>query len=439
MIDLKLNFLRFRHGAAARSLRRLISFVILGPGSWPAEFVRPSGNATESAVSSSNLYVHIPFCRTICPHCPYVKCRYEEGKAKCYREAIFREIDSHLENRPPGRVRTLYFGGGTPLLCPDLVSGALERFADRMCEDPEIGIELHPLDCDKHLPDWLRGQGVTHVSLGVESFDPGMLKQLGRGYGPDQAERALIRLLECGFECVDANVIYGIPGQGPESALSGAARCVEIGAHQVSAYPLIAFEGTPLGHRVRHRGDMTYGVRKRLWTQREMARVMAALGLGRTSIWSFCKPGIRPYTTVTRCDYQGFGLGAGSLLDGVFSFNTFDLEAYCKQQRPGPALCLKAGERSRRLHWLYWAAYRTRINGAEYRARFCRDLDRDFRSWFRVLSGLGLARKNGEEWRLTDRGADWVHRLQSLFSLSFIDQLWSRCKTEAWPERVVLK
>lgn len=439
MIDLHVNFLRFRHRPIARVIRRLTSFLLIGPGNWPTEFVKPTTNRLQIESGSPNLYFHVPFCRSICPHCPYVKCSYEQAKAECYRTAVLRDLDDYLHRYTLKRIHTLYFGGGTPSLCLDLVDDVLERCSHLLDADTEIGIELHPLDCGSRLPSQLRSRGVTHVSLGIETFESGLLKKLGRGYTPKRAEEALEQLLSEPFECVDANLIYGIPGQQPDDALSDAMRCAEIGAHQISAYPLIAFEGTPFGRRSSRRRGMRYGVRRRMQTQRRMALVLTSAGFIRTSIWSYSKYGVRPYTTVTRSDYKGFGLGAGSLLDGVYSFNTFNLEAYCALQRAETALQMQANDRMRRVHWLYWAAYRTRIDGIEYRERFNRDLERDFRPWLQLLSGFGLAKREGLVWHLNHRGADWVHQLQSLYSLSYIDQLWKQCDMEPWPERVALK
>lgn len=99
---------------------------------------------------------------------------------------------------------------------------------------------------------------------------------------------------------------------------------------------------------------------------------------------------------------------------------------------------MQASERFHRFHWLYWSAYRTVIDPVAYKRLFNRDLEDDFRIAITLAKEMHFLHVNGNSWRLTDRGADWVHRLQSLYSLSFIDQLWTKCKEEPWLPRAIL-
>lgn len=234
---------------------------------------------------------------------------------------------------------------------------------------------------------------------------------------------------------MDVNLIHGIPGQDPTAAIADAQRLLHEGIHQLSAYPLFGFAHTPLGEQG---GIGPAGDRDRLRAQRGIARVCRDAGLARTSVWSFTRPGVSPYSTVTHEDYVGFGAGAGSKVDGVFWFNTFDVPAYIACETPRPALVLEVGERLRRLHWLYWALYGTQVPAARYRALFHRAVDADFGWLLGALVTSGFARRVPDGWTVTERGAIWGHRLQALFSLSCIDTLWTRCQGEAWPREVAL-
>ena len=70
---------------------------------------------------------------------------------------------------------------------------------------------------------------------------------------------------------------------------------------------------------------------------------------------------------------------------------------------------------------------------------FDRDLARDFGGLFALLRMLGLARRDRSRWHITEAGAIWMHRLQQLFSITYIDEVWSQCGKEAWPSQVVLE
>jgi oxygen-independent coproporphyrinogen-3 oxidase len=172
--------------------------------------------------------------------------------------------------------------------------------------------------------------------------------------------------------------------------------------------------------------------------QRRVSQMCLDRGYVRTSVWSFTKKGKAPYTTVTRDSYRGFGAGAGSKIDGLFSFNTFSVDAYSSAALHRPALVLRSNEKFRRFHWLYWQIYRTEIETREYARLFGRSVEEDFKTIFFILKSLGWIHKENGVWRLKEAGVDWSHRLQSLFSLTFIDTLWTKCQNEAWPERVEL-
>jgi len=368
-----------------------------------------------------------------------LKFPHSHQQARAYQIALLRDFKFYLAHQGVLPIQSLYFGGGTPSLCPELIEEVLGLAAPKLADDAEIGIELHPQDCGEDLFRWLNANGFTHVSLGIESLDSNLLDHLSRGYKPNGALSALDQAVDGGFECVDVNLIYGIPGQNSKDSVEDAVECMAHGADQISAYPLIAFEGTPLGKRYEAGRKKPNCFLSRMKTQREIARALAKNGFRRNSIWCFSRESRRPFTTVTRPDYRGFGAGAGSLSQGVFYFNTFNLAAYCAQARPHTALVLNASESMMRLHWLYWAAYRTVIDGSEYFRLFDRHLEVDYRWTLRLLNFFHFAKREGETWKLNDPGADWVHCLQSLYSLSFIDQLWKRCKLEAWPESVQLK
>jgi oxygen-independent coproporphyrinogen-3 oxidase len=181
-----------------------------------------------------------------------------------------------------------------------------------------------------------------------------------------------------------------------------------------------------------------YNARIRARAQREIARLSQEQGFERTSVWSFTKTGSPAYTTVTRESYIGFGAGAGSRVDGTFWFNTFSVPEYNKLREPRAALASETSERFRRYHWLYWQIYNTVIDPQRCKELFGRDFVRDFGLHFKLLQMAGWAVRRDGLWVLTERGSRWSHRIQMLFSLTFIDEMWSQCQAEPWPERIVL-
>jgi oxygen-independent coproporphyrinogen-3 oxidase len=354
---------------------------------------------------------------------------------KAYGLALERELAAYLQRPGLPPVATLYFGGGTPSQTPELIERVVTMLQSRLAPDAEIGVEVHPVDTSPALFARLREAGVNRVSLGIESLRPDLLRKLARQYDPERALDALKAARLAGFGCVDVNLIHGIPGQRVEDAAMDAERCVASAVDQVSAYPLFIFAHSPFGRngRVQRPGE-----RERLRAQKAVSRVCREGGLQRTSVWSFTRPGLTPYSTVTHEDYVGFGAGAGSKVAGVFWFNTFSVPEYANSLVVRPALVMQAGERLRRVHWLYWAIYRTHIDAARYEELFSRSIERDFGLLLGTLRATGLAQRSAAGWNITETGAIWVHRVQSLFSLTYIDDLWQHCQDHPWPQQVVL-
>ncbi|MEZ5768505.1 MAG: radical SAM protein, partial [Paracoccaceae bacterium] len=333
-------------------------------------------------------------------------------------------------------VDTLYFGGGTPDLTPALVEEVIAAFRPKLTPGVEIAIEVYPLDATEALLGRLRAAGMNRISLGIESLRPAMLKRLARRYTPEEALAAIDRAKAAGFEMVDANLIFGIPGQSCEEVSADLETVLAHGVDQISAYPLFTFDHTPAGQPARAQDYARAVERTRLATQKSISRICRAAGLARTSVWSFTRAGTGPYTTVTRPDYIGFGAGAGSLGESRMSFNTFPVAAYIEGWRRGPALVWEMTPGEARANWLYWAIYTLSVDAHDYRARFGRGLDDDFGLFLGLLRVLGMARRTARGYRLTERGAIWVHRVQSLFSLAGIDRVWTTCTREAWPDAV---
>jgi oxygen-independent coproporphyrinogen-3 oxidase len=250
--------------------------------------------------------------------------------------------------------------------------------------------------------------------------------------------RAIANAKAAGFDCVDANLIYGVPTQFPSVAPRDVEISIKLGVDQISAYPLFTFVHTGLGRRVAAGNFGIYGDRARIRTQKDISSICRENGLQRTSVWSFSRAEISPYTTVTHSEYRGFGAGAGSRLGNMLSFNTFSVRAFAAMSQFRPALVLRMNERLHRLHWLYWQIYRTHVDASEYARTFSSEVDRDFTFLLAVMHMLGWVTPVPEGWRVTESGAIWAHRIQCLFSLTYIDDLWTRCKLDPWPREVVL-
>lgn len=423
---------RLRHSRPAQLVRKLAYSVVVGGTAWPLKFRTPIRTPDEEPVQ--DLYFHLPFCRTLCPHCPYLKRRYQQDQAAEYSRALLREAGQWMESSPRLPIRSIYFGGGTPALLLNGISEILNVLSPRIARDTGIGLELHPADVTVDLIGNLQRLNFDRVSLGVESLQPETLRQLGRNVEPRRILRAVERLAGGDFHCVDANLIYGVEGQGADDVLRDAKKLIDCGVDQISAYPLFSFRHTQTEIHAKWKA-----FRERDQIGRELRRECASHGMLPTSVWSFTRPNKPAYTTVTLETFRGFGAGAASRGIKSFRFHTFDIDEYMKPEGARTSLELSADERFFKAHWLYWKIYQLRVPLARYAELFGSDLNSDFHFLRTTLNAMGWMNEEAGEWHITPRGADWVHRLQQLYSLSWIDLFWEQCQTEAWPKEVLLE
>jgi len=438
-MDEKQKYAEFRHSWWTRFLRRYLYYLIVDRKSWPITFTPPDRDDCYASLDSPNLYIHLPFCRKICSYCPYVKFPFTVEHEQKYALSLVKEIADFTNIGEIKPIESLYFGGGTPSLSPSIVERVINLLRPHFADGVEVAIELHPSDCSAILLRELREIGINKVSIGVESFSQKVLNTLGREYSPDDAKRAIVYAKREGFDCVDINLLYSIPQQSIEDAVSDVSTAISHGADHISAYPLFAFRHTASGRSLKSGPEGMAAIRARIKIQKSISRLCLKHGYKRTSVWSFTRPGVSPYTTVTRDSYRGFGVGAGSKINDNFWFNTFSLDNYLQAESVAPALVMHSGDRFQRFHWLYWRIYRTDIDPVEYHSLYGRDLERDFQLVFLIMRLFGWINRFGEGWQLTERGAVFAHLLQSLFSLSYIDILWTRCQAEPCPQEVVFE
>lgn len=251
-VDFHLPFQVLRHSFLAKKARQGIYTLVMGKEGYPFVFRHVEEHEDFSGYSSPHLYIHVPFCRSICPHCPYNKVIFRQASYEAYARALEREVRCYLAQKDIPPIETLYFGGGTPSMTPDLIEQIIALTRATCTQQVEIGVEVHPVDATVRRLEQLKQCGVNRISLGIETFQDELLKTLGRGYTGEQAEQAILNAIQVGFACVDVNLMYGMPGQSGQDSLNDVRRCIALGVDHLSAYPLMTFEHTRLGTLVRN-------------------------------------------------------------------------------------------------------------------------------------------------------------------------------------------
>src|SRR5512138_3041916 len=266
------------------------------------------------------VYVHFPWCTHRCPYCDFAVTTEAQPGDRRYARAVLAELALRAPAFDGLAPASVYVGGGTPSLWDPAdvreVLGAIrERF--RFAAGAEVTIEANPESCDpERLLAW-RAAAVNRVSLGVQSFDRGVLAKLGRRHGPEAAERA-IREAAAAIENVSVDLIYGARRSSVETARADAARAVAAGAVHVSAYALtldadVLAEEVPLA-RMRREGRLPLPSDDEVRAQAAAIRgALRRAGLARYEISNFARPGRE--AVHNRLYWEGesyLGLGAGA-------------------------------------------------------------------------------------------------------------------------------
>ncbi len=229
-----------------------------------------------------HLYLHVPFCPTICPYCDFHVVRRGPGLVERYLERLAAEA-ANLYADHPGPLATLYLGGGTPSYLRD---HELARLFDSLPwtfeAGAEITLEANPGTLSPARLELVRSLGVNRISIGAQSFQDRVLDRLGRAHKAAAALRTVEHSLATGFR-VSLDLILGLPGQDVKADLETAAA---LGVGHVSAYTLQIEPGTPFAL-----AGMTPDPDREAAAFAAARTALGRAGLTRYEVSNFARPG----------------------------------------------------------------------------------------------------------------------------------------------------
>jgi oxygen-independent coproporphyrinogen-3 oxidase len=282
------------------------------------------------------LYIHVPFCRTRCSFCAFYLEIHREDRVAAYVDTIIHEMRLHATRATLGRrpVETVYVGGGTPTaLEPRLLGRILDEAAlsfdlSHACE---VSVEAHPDTVDRDGLAQLRKAGFNRISFGVQSMDDQELLRVGRDTSAKQTHRAVGLARDAGFENINLDLMYGLPGQTLASWQSSMDAALALGPTHLSCYALTVEEGTGFAAAIKRGGVEEPDS----WLQNAMeddATVrLAAHGFDRYEISNYCREGFACRHNLLYWqagDYLGLGPSAQSYVRGRRFGNVADLGLY---------------------------------------------------------------------------------------------------------------
>ena len=272
------------------------------------------------------VYVHVPFCRSFCTYCGFYSevCR-DAAAVGAYVRDLCREAERRAgEIRATRSTNTLYIGGGTPSVLPlsalrDIVD-AVRTTGGYADGEPfaEFTIEVNPEDIVEKGADYARGLralGADRISMGIQSFDDGLLRWMNRRHTAARAVEAVRMLRTAGFGNLSVDLIFGISGLSDETWEDTIRQALALNPGHISAYQLSVEEGSALAAQIasgryaeapddccRHQYDL-------------LCRLLAEAGYRHYEISNFARPGFEARHNSAywrRVPYVGLGPGAHS-------------------------------------------------------------------------------------------------------------------------------
>ena len=393
------------HHVAGRAARRNMNF-------------QPAEGATGLPVAESGrhylLYLHIPFCVTLCPFCSFHRVRFKEQRARQYFAALEREVA--LAAAAGFRFADAYFGGGTPTVLPDHLFNLIRKLRDEYAVR-QVSTETNPDDIHDAVLDRIADAGINRLSVGVQSFDDELLRRMERydKYGSGEIIRSRLVNAQHRFDTLNVDMIFNLPSQTVESLKRDLVILTdEVEARQVSWYPLMTAPST------RKAMEQSMG-RVDFSRERDYYALITAhmleRGYRRSTAWNFSRDEslIDEYITDNN-EYLGLGSGAFSYLDGALYGSTFSINHYLDRiasGKSGITRHLVLDKRDQRHYWLLMNLFGGSIDQAAIPETHAKRLGLELLG----LRLLGAVRKVGGRFQLTERGQFlWVVLMREFFT-----------------------
>ncbi|MFQ5425190.1 MAG: radical SAM family heme chaperone HemW, partial [Phycisphaerae bacterium] len=366
-------------------------------------------------------YVHLPFCTTKCGYCDFYSLPTLPGLVGDLAAALEAEAAA----RDPKRsVETVYVGGGTPTVLPaEALAAVLRTVTSRTGPVAEFTVEANPSSADELKLDLLRRSGVDRVSFGAQSFDARELAVLQRIHDPRHIVESVRAARTAGFDNVNLDLIYAIPGQTVADWRRTLRRAIDLGTEHLSCYALTYESGTQLT-RLRHEGRIVPLVDDLEADLFELTiEELTTAGFEHYEISNFARPGRRCRANLIyweNREYLGLGPSAVSYLDGVRQKNVPDVRRYVEGIRSDPSSIVVERERlSPEARACETAVQMLRltegIDAERFRLATGRDARRMFASQIRRFEALELLAADAPTIRLTPRGRLVANRVMMEF------------------------
>lgn len=295
----------------------------------------------------SCLYIHIPFCLSKCPYCSFVSYPDMNNLHQRYAATLLREAEGMRRTVNVAPLSTLFMGGGTPTILDgmdlaEIVTGCVKLFG--LSAEAEISVEANPKTIDPRKLARLRQSGVNRLSIGAQSFNDNELRLLGRPHNAEDALQAVHLARAAGFANISIDLMYGLPGQTPDSWQSSLKQALALAPAHLSLYELTIEPGTPyFRQQAQDRLKLPdEGALMRM--DRLTATLCQEAGLIQYEISNYAVPGFGCRHNINywrNGPYLALGAGAVACVAGCRRRSTSDPLRYCELVESGRSVIVE--------------------------------------------------------------------------------------------------
>lgn len=313
-----------------------------------------SDRALTTAIEKSphrnlSLYVHIPFCHSLCYYCGCNKViTRHRDKADIYLDFLEKEIISRAPLFKDYKVNQLHWGGGTPSFLTKaqmtkLVNSLKQHFD--FSDEMEMSIEVDPREIELDMADHLYDLGFNRISIGVQDIDRKVQETINRVQSTEFIEQLIYRAKNVGFKSVNVDLIYGLPHQTPETFAKTLEKVKEIDVDRISLFSYAHLPSRFAAQR-KLRDEWLPNTDQKFALMRQAIETLCEYGYEFIGMDHFAKPddelaiaqrngelhrNFQGYTTRDESDLLGLGVSSISNIGRSFSQNTKDLQEYYRE------------------------------------------------------------------------------------------------------------
>lgn len=365
-----------------------------------------------------SIYIHIPFCYSKCYYCDFNSTTKDDGNIEKYIKYLKKEIDIYSKTLDDYKLKTIFFGGGTPSLIDEKYIKEILTYINSKIDTSqltEITIESNPKTVNLKKLNTYKRVGINRISLGVQTLNDKLLKTIGRSHTSEDFYKTYDLIKKVGFKNINVDIMFNLPGQKKNDLIDTLRRVIDLDISHISLYSLSIEEGTPF-YEMEERGEISLASED---IEREMYHdsidFLEARGYPQYEISNFSKKGYECVHNLVYWrvkPYIGIGLSAHSNINNKRYGNLEDFSSYFsyiddnklpidKDTKENIDIDMEIYE-----YIMLGLRLNRGINLKDFKIRFKRDLESAFKGKLEKFKEDGLITEDKEILKLTDKGLD---------------------------------